>query len=301
MPSRTLGCGASSPSRPDSAALKSYNRQFPHFKVRHYVTFGLSVVGYVALWATGVNSASRASGRSPRPCCWRLLPTYWGHSQFNSKDSGFASAFVIAMWSASLAMPGPAGDGTEPAEALRALCSFRGDDRVRHRGTSGGWADTRRRLAGGRMDPRRAVVRDRRVLGAPVGRRASRPPRPCWCWPALWADPLPRLLSAARTAGRFPGPETVLFWGAEIATREHPVLLRAGRAGGQAAGGAGRSRRNRSGRGAVRTPVRHSRNERAFASFSCGSSCPPRTLPFFTSGSTTTKGTCSSSCPAWRS
>jgi hypothetical protein len=43
------------------------------------------------------------------------------------------------------------------------------------------------------------------------------------CWPALWGDPLTRFLSAVRTAGRFPGPETVLFWGTEIATANIPV------------------------------------------------------------------------------
>ncbi len=94
-----------SSTRPNLVALKAYNRRFPHFVVRHFVTFGLSVVGYVALWAIARQLGLAGFWALAPLLLLASAPTYWGHSQFNSKDSGFASAFIIAMWSASSAVP----------------------------------------------------------------------------------------------------------------------------------------------------------------------------------------------------
>jgi hypothetical protein len=210
-----------SSSRPNRAALRAYRSRFPHFVARHYVTFGLSVVGYVALWAT-----ARQLGLSG---FWALAPflllastpTYWGHSQFNSKDSGFASAFAIAMWSASRALPPLLG--MEESRRHRIAC-------VLLLGVATGWA-MGGRLAGGLVVivvwlaavwTRPGVLRDSAFWARLAVAGFTAAVTLLVFWPAVWGDPLRRLLSAARTAGRFPGPDTVLFWGVETATAQIP-------------------------------------------------------------------------------
>lgn len=210
-----------SSSRPNRVALKAYNTRFPHFVARHYVTFGLSVVGYAALWAIARQLGLAGFWALAPLLLLASAPTYWGHSQFNSKDSGFASAFAIAMWSASLAIP--ALLGMDESRRRRLAC-------VLLLGVATGFA-TGGRLAGGLVlivvwlaaawtSP--AVIRDRGFWARLAVSGLTAAATLLVFWPALWADPLPRLVSAVRTAGRFPGPETVLFWGAETATADIP-------------------------------------------------------------------------------
>jgi hypothetical protein len=210
-----------SPNRPNRMALKAYNSRFPHFVVRHYVTFGLSVVGYVALWATARQLGLAGFWALAPVLLLASAPTYWGHSQFNSKDSGFASAFTIAMWSASWAIPALLGmDESRRRWLVRVLLL----------GVATGWA-TGGRLAGGlvlivvwlaAVWTRPAAVRDGAFWARLAVAGLTAVATLLVFWPALWADPLPRLLSAAMAAGRFPGPQTVLFWGTETATAALP-------------------------------------------------------------------------------
>lgn len=211
-----------SSSRPDLAAIKAHNRRFPHFRVRHHVTFCLSLVGYAAIWAFG-RQLGLAGFWALAPLLLLVsAPGYWGHSQFNSKDSGFASAFAIAMCGASWAMPALLGMEESRPRRYGLVLVF---------GVATGFA-TGGRLAGGltlivvllaAIWTSPVMVRDvgfwARLSMASLAAAVTL----LICWPALWADPITRLLSAVRTAGQFPGPETVLFWGTEIATASIPV------------------------------------------------------------------------------
>jgi hypothetical protein len=210
-----------SPTRPNRVTLKAYNSRLPHFVARHYVTFGLSLIAYVAVWAITRQLGLAGFWAIVPVLLLASAPTYWGHSQFNSKDSGFASAFAIAMWSASAALPTLLGVNESRRRRLVWLLSL---------GTATGWA-TGGRLAGGLLLiiaclaavwSRPALVRESafwlRLVAAGLAAAATL----LAFWPALWGDPLRRLASAAITAGRFPGPETVLFWGVETATARIP-------------------------------------------------------------------------------
>jgi hypothetical protein len=211
-----------SSSRPDLATLKAYNRQFPHFGVRHHVTFCLSLVGYVAIWAIGRQLGLAGFWALAPLLLLASAPGYWGHSQFNSKDSGFASAFAIAMCSASWAMPALLGMEESRRRRYGLVLLF---------GAATGFA-TGGRLAAGLILivvllaatwTRPVLVRDAGFWVCLSMASLAAAVTILVCWPALWADPFTRLLSAVRTAGQFPGPETVLFWGTEIATANIPV------------------------------------------------------------------------------
>jgi hypothetical protein len=100
-----IWCGTHSPQRSTAALLKACSQQITHFKVRHHVTFLLSLMGYVALWAPAHQLGLRGFWVLTPLLLWASAPTHWGHSHFNSKDSGFAVVLAVGMWAVSSAMP----------------------------------------------------------------------------------------------------------------------------------------------------------------------------------------------------